>query len=80
MAVTTKPRPARAKLREYVDAYVENDLLTYGLATVVVVIAYLCASAVIFLGGVRVDALVRRTAGPSLRAAPRRASRRRRCR
>ena len=32
MAVTTKPRPARAKLREYVDAYVENDLLTYASA------------------------------------------------
>ena len=30
-----------------------------GLATVVVLIAYLYASAVVFLGGVQVDALVR---------------------
>ena len=32
MAVTTKPGRARARLREYVDAYLENDLLTYASA------------------------------------------------
>jgi len=32
VAVTTKPGRARARLREYVDAYVENDLLTYASA------------------------------------------------
>ena len=32
MAVTTKPRRVRAWLRGYVDAYVENDLLTFASA------------------------------------------------
>ncbi len=32
MAVATKPSRARARLREYVDAYVENDLLTFASA------------------------------------------------
>jgi len=32
VAVTTKPGRARARLREYVDAYLENDLLTYASA------------------------------------------------
>ena len=32
VAVTTKPGRVRARLREYVDAYVENDLLTYASA------------------------------------------------
>ncbi len=32
MAVTTNPRLARAKLREFADAYVEHDLLTFASA------------------------------------------------
>jgi membrane protein len=45
-----------AYLREIAD----YNSIFGGLATVVVLIAYLYASAVVFLGGVQVDALVRR--------------------
>ena len=63
----------------YLREIADYNSIFGGLATVVVLIAYLYASAVVFLGGVQVDALAR-GASPR-RAAPRRASprRRRRC-
>ena len=44
----------------YLREIADYNSIFGGLATVVVLIAYLYASAVVFLGGVQVDALVRR--------------------
>ena len=44
----------------YLREIADYNSIFGGLATVVVLIAYLYAAAVVFLGGVQLDALVRR--------------------